>query len=312
MTSLGQHHRAVPRQAAGTLLILGICIVWASWSVLAEMWQRWEVDPTFAHGYLVPVGASAILWARRMRMPSFAERPDWWGIGIVALGMILQMIGAYYYIRWLCGAAIIAYLLGAVLLVGGWPVMKWAAPGIGFLVFMIPLPYRVDVLMRQPLQRISALGSGAALQMLGLPAVVEGNTIVLDDVVLGVVDACSGIKMLVLFFCLSTGMAILVRRNLGERILILLSAVPIAIICNTARITVTGVMYVLVGEKWANLVFHDLAGWLMMPLALALLWFELWLLSILFVAPKTEPGGSPGSEPRSVPNGVRGTVTSIV
>jgi exosortase/archaeosortase family protein len=82
---------------------------------------------------------------------------------------------------------------------------------------------------------------------------------------------------------LTCAFAVLVRRPLGERLLILLSTVPIALVCNIARITVTGILYVLVGEKWANLVFHDLAGWLMMPLALLLLWLELKLMSVLFI-----------------------------
>ena len=142
--------------------------------------------------------------------------------------------------------------------------------------------------MRLPLQRISTLASAFALQTLGLPAVTQGNIILLSDVQgkpieLGVVDACSGLKMLIVFFCLTTAFAILVKRPLGERLLILLSTLPIAMICNITRITATGVLYATVGERLANLVFHDLAGWLMMPMALLLLWGELWLLSALFV-----------------------------
>jgi len=122
------------------------------------------------------------------------------------------------------------------------------------------------------------------LQMLGLPAIIEGNVIVLDDVELGVVDACSGLKMFIIFFCLSTAIALLAAdRHPLERIFIVLSAAPIAIVCNVARITATGVAYQLVGEKSANLIYHDLAGWLMMPLALLLLWGELCLLSALFI-----------------------------
>jgi exosortase len=283
MIPLPNRFRPVFHRAAATLLVLGACALWASWSVLAEMGRRWEVDPTYAHGYIVPVVALAILWARRARMPAASSRPGWWGLGLIALGSAMQILGAFYYVRWLCGAAILAYLGGMAALVGGWPALRWAAPGIGFLAFMIPLPYRVDVLLRHPLQRISALSSGCALQMLGLPAVVEGNVIALNDVELDVVDACSGLKMFILFLCLSTALALLVRRGPVERLLIVLSAAPIAIVCNVARITATGVMHELAGARWAELVFHDLAGWLMMPLALGLLWCELRLLSLIVV-----------------------------
>lgn len=262
--------------------ILGVCTLWACWSVLVEMQYRWSYDPTYSHGYLVPLAALAILWSRRDRMPAGTSRPGWWGVAPVVLGVAMQLAGGYYYIRWLSGAAIIAYLGGAAVLAGGRAALRWAAPALGILVFMIPLPYRADVLMRQPLQRISTEASGFALQVLGLPAIVEGNVIILDDLELGVVDACSGLKMFIVFFCLSTTMAVLSRRPLVDRLLIALSAAPIAIACNVARLTATGVLYDMTKRESIKLVFHDMAGWMMMPLALTLLWFEIKYLDLLF------------------------------
>ncbi len=283
MTRPRLDYRLLLRRVPLTLLVLGICIVWASWSVLLKMQQRWAVDPTYSHGYLVPLAALVLLWARRDRMPAASPSPNWWGLGLVGMGVAMQLVGAFYFVGWLSGAAVIAYIGGATVLVGGWPALRWAAPAIVFLFFMIPLPHRVDVLMHQPLQNISTQASGVALQMLGLPAIVEGNVIALDDMKVGVVDACSGLKMFIIFFCLSTAIALLAQRNLLERIFIVLSAAPIAIMCNVVRITSTGVAYQLVGEESANLIYHDLAGWLMMPLALLLLWGELCLMSALFI-----------------------------
>src|SRR5205085_11723097 len=62
-----------------------------------------------------------------------------------------------------------------------------------------------------------------------------------------------------------------------------LSAIPIGVTANLVRITVTAILHRTVGSYMANLVFHDLAGWLMMPLALAMLWLELKLLSWLLL-----------------------------
>ena len=67
--------------------------------------------------------------------------------------------------------------------------------------------------------------------------------------------------------------------------LIVLSAVPIALVANTSRITVTGILHELIGSKAAHVVFHDLAGLLMMPLALGLLVAELGILDRLLIAP---------------------------
>jgi exosortase/archaeosortase family protein len=96
--------------------------------------------------------------------------------------------------------------------------------------------------------------------------------------------------MLVIFFALATGLCLVIKRPLWERGVIVASAVPIALVVNLARITATGVMYEVASDDWAHAVFHDLAGWLMMPLALGLLGLELLVLKNLFLpAPSAEP-----------------------
>jgi exosortase len=275
------------RRVMPTILVLLAAILWATWSVLGEMSSKWAYDPTYSHGYLVPLVVLLVLWVRRDSRPVLRDRPCWWALGWFALGGVMQYMGAYYYVRWISGASLVAYAAGVAMLVGGWRGLRWSAPAIAFLFFMIPLPYRFEAMMRSPLRKASTLASSFTLQTLGLPAVSQGNVILLSNGTetfeLGVVDACSGLKMLIVFFCMTTAFALLVRRSLGERILIVLSTLPIALACNVARITLTGICYVTLGEKWANLVFHDLAGWLMMPMALGLLWLELKLLERLFI-----------------------------
>ena len=61
-----------------TLMVLGACILWASWSVLVDMQARWAFDPTYSHGYLVPLASLVLLWARRDRMPS--APPAMWAL----------------------------------------------------------------------------------------------------------------------------------------------------------------------------------------------------------------------------------------
>src|ERR671911_2862199 len=84
-----------------TLLALGACIVWASWSVLIKMQERWAFDPTYSHGYLVPLAALVLLWARRDRMPAAPPTLNWWGMVLVGMGAVMQLLGAYYFVGWL-------------------------------------------------------------------------------------------------------------------------------------------------------------------------------------------------------------------
>jgi exosortase len=266
--------------------VLLVAIVWALWPTIVQLVHRWEREPTYSHGYLVPLIAGVIAWTRRHTLPDIKLRTRWWPLGLILAGALMQVIGTYFVVFWMNATSLIAYLTGIVALIGGWPLLRWAAPALGFLLFMVPLPHRLANAMQMPLRRVSTLISGYALQVMGLPAVTEGNVIVLNDVngklaQLGVVDACSGLKMLIVFFALSAAVALLARRPLLDRVLILASAVPIAILCNVIRITITGLLYATVGEKWGNLVFHDMAGWFMMPMALGFMWLELKLLAWL-------------------------------
>jgi exosortase len=195
----------------------------------------------------------------------------------------VRLVSAHYYLPWLEAASLVLMLLGIAVLCGGRPLLRWAAPSIAFLLFMIPLPYRVETAMSHPLQRASTLASTFLLQMIGLPALAEGNVIVLNDVRIGVEVACSGLTMMMSFFALSSALALIIKRPVVDRIVILLSAAPIALAANVIRITITGILHETAGSELADKVFHDWAGWLMMPIALGLLLLVLKTLSCLFV-----------------------------
>jgi exosortase len=174
-------------------------------------------------------------------------------------------------------------LAGVAVLAGGWPALRWSWPALVFLVFMVPLPYRVEHALGAPLQRVATVASNYTLQTIGLPAVAEGNVILIGDARIGVVDACNGLGMLFMFLAFTVGTALVLERGLVEKLFIVISAVPIAVAANVMRITLTGLLQVTAGGRVADAVYHDLAGWLMMPLALAALWVETALISRLFV-----------------------------
>lgn len=276
------------RAFIGFLMKLGlVCalLAWAYWPTWGDMVGRWLRDPQYSHGFLVPVFAAFVLWTRRPTWPLVHLTGSWWGVPFLALAALLRLAGAYYYFPWLDAWSLVPCLLGLCLLAGGAPALRWFWPAVALLVFMLPAPYQVEVALTYPLQRLATNASVYALQMLGYPALAEGNIIVLGELRIGVLEACSGLGMLFTFFALSTAVALVIRRPLGDRVFVFLSAVPVAVGLNVARCTVTAVLHVTAGSAVANAVFHDLAGWLMMPLALAVLWLELQMLARLFVEP---------------------------
>lgn len=284
-------------------VVLGAGLAWAYWPILAAMARRWAEDPRYSHGYLVPMFAAALLWLRRRRLDTPGPRPSAWGIPLVAAGAALRLAGAYIYLEWLEAISLLPVIAGLCVLLGGRTALGWAWPSIAFLAFMVPLPHRLEMALGWPLQRIATIASTYTLQTIGLAAVGEGNIITMDSAQIGVAEACNGLSMMILFVALSTGVAILVRRHWVEKLLIVASALPIALVANIARITITGVLHETVGERVANIVFHDVAGWIMMPIALALLGLELWIVPWLF--PEAEPEGwRPSSlDPAIAPGG---------
>jgi len=268
---------------------LGAILVWAYWPTLGEIWERWVSDPRYSHGYLVPVFSAYLLWMRRGQLAGKGITPNMWGMGFLVAGLGLHLTGARYYLDWISAASLLPTLAGLCLSLGGWKALRWAWPSIAFLGFMLPLPHRLEVALALPLQRVATQASTYVMQTIGLPAVAEGNIIIMEEARIGVAEACNGLGMLVTFFALATGVAIVLRRPWVDKLIVVLSAVPIALLANIARIIVTGLLAETAGPEVARDFFHVLAGWFMVPFALGLLWLELLLLSRLFIEPSSTP-----------------------
>lgn len=265
---------------------LAAALLWASWPALVEMAYRWWHDPQYSHGYLVPVFAGVLLWLRRERLARVTEGSYWGGVLLIAASGLLSLPGGYLYLEALDGLALLPAVAGIFVLLGGWPALRWAWPGVAFLAFMLPLPHSLEHGLASSLQRLATVVSTYSLQTLGFPALAEGNVILVNEQKVEVANACSGLAMMMTFFALSTAMALIVRRPLLDRLLIVASAIPIAVIANVTRITVTAIVREKVSSDLANEIFHDWAGYFMMALGLALLWLELWVLGRLLIEPR--------------------------
>lgn len=284
--------------------MLAACLLWAYWPALTSVVNRWSENPMYSHGYLVPLFSAFLLWHRRDRLTAPSPAGRGWGLALIVLACCMSLVSAYLFYIWLDTIAFLVAVAALPLLVGGWPAFRWAWPSAAFLVFMLPLPFALEWGLAQPLQRIATVASTYVLQTIGLPALARGNMIRLDPLdasqTIDIAEACSGLGMLITFAAFSTACAILMPGGWGDRVVVLLSAAPIAIAANVARVVTTGVLYRYAGREWAFSVFHDRAGWLMMLLALALLWAECWMLRRLWL-PAGPSGpvrfGLDGSEP---------------
>ncbi len=269
----------------GSWLLLAAAFVWAYFSAMSLLVTAWWQQPEYGHGFFVPLFALALLWLRREMIDPLPESGSWWGVAFLGVWALLRWSSAYYFYQLFDSFSMLPCLAGLALFVGGWRALRWAWPSIVFLVFMVPLPGFLSGALSFPLQRIGTITSVFVIQTMGIPAVAQGNVIILENTELGVVDACSGLRMLMLFIAVCVGYAFVVRCALWEKVVIVLSSAPIAVCSNVVRITVTALLYHLDLGELADKVFHDMAGLLMMPLAMILLWCEMTLLGKLFLEP---------------------------
>jgi exosortase len=263
--------------AAGTL--------WAFWPTLVHISSRWQDDPQYSHGYLVPAFALALLWVRRAELRQASWKTNWLGFVLLVVGLVTRLCAGYFYMEWLENISLLPVLAGIFLFLGDWPALRWGWPAIAFLFFMMPLPHRLETLLAFPLRRLATVTSTYALQTIGFTALADGTDIYLKGLPepMQVAPACSGLGMLMVFFALSSAIALLTQRPLLDRLVIVLSAAPIAVIANIVRISLTGALFELSSAELAHKVFHDWAGFLMMPVALAILWLELKVFDRLFI-----------------------------
>ncbi len=254
-----------PKLAVGAVLLA--VLAWSYGGALASLVLRWWNEPDYVYCFLVPVFSGYLLWKRRDRMQFTPVRGAAWGIPLLLLAATMRWASAYYYFALLDPMSLVPCLAGLTLLLGGWKAFDWAWPAIGFLVFMVPLPGFAAGLLSHPLQRIGTIASTYLIQMAGIPSFARGNVIVLPQTELGVVEACSGLRMMMLFVAVCAGVALAMKGPVLLRLVVLLSAAPIALVANIARITGTGFLYQVVDAEIADWIFHDIAGFFMMPLA---------------------------------------------
>lgn len=265
------------------LAVLG----WVYWPTLIDLYEIWTTSPDYSHGMLVPFFSAWLLF-RHSPNPHAVYRP-WPIIGFTGLmiAMGCRLLGAGTSFLPLEGLSLVFALASLVLIGGGWTAMRRCWQALFFLVFMIPLPYEFSRAMGAELQRIATMCSTFLLRCCGQPAIAEGNRILIENVTLNVVEACSGLRMLMTFIAFSIGAVFVMERHWIVKGIVLLSAVPIALATNVLRISATGLAHVWLpeGEQKIKIMdfVHDFNGWMMMPIGLLFLLVELWVLKHLLI-----------------------------
>ena len=238
--------------------------------VLWRLVRQWDSDPDMGHGFFVPVVAGFIAWQKRHELLALTPSPNWWGLAVVlyaAFQLYIATLGAELF---LARTAFVFSMIGIILLLGGTAFVRTLAFPLFLLFFMIPIPGVVYNNLTFPLQLLASRVSTGALDLMQIPVLREGNVLELAQQKLSVVEACSGIRSLLSLSFLSLVYGYFFENKIWMRVVLFLATIPIAIVANASRVTLTGVLTEYKPEL-AEGFFHTASGWVIFMVALAIL-----------------------------------------
>ena len=240
-------------------------------AVLADIVGQWQTHPNYSHGWFVPPVAVFLLWHRRASRPSPAAA---WPVALafIAIAHTLLWAGDYFRIAALARWSLPLWIAGFVGVVLGQSVFVWSLPAIGFLAFMIPLPFRLELVVSQWLQWGSAWVSCLMLTMVQTFATTDGQTLSLPNGQVDITTACSGFRTTVAIAALAAILAVTRRYRLARIVSLAACLVPAALLANGLRIAALAWTVDRYGLQSFAAWVHDLGDWIMVPVAVGLMW----------------------------------------
>jgi exosortase len=249
--------RALARAA---LLVAASAALGLYGSVVAGVARQWVTDPVSSHGILLVAGASFVVYRRRRQLQSMPMEPRNWGLGLLAVGLLVYVVGALAGDLFLLRASLPIVITGVVAgLFGGRHLRACAAP-LALLALAIPLPGAIVTHLTMPLQLVASQVAAGVLQAAQIDVVRQGNLLVLDNITLEVADVCSGLRSVVSLNAIAALCGVLLSLPPQRTLMLMTAALPIAIVGNGFRVAATGVLTTWFGEMAVRGTLHELTG----------------------------------------------------
>jgi exosortase len=240
---------------------LGLILAALYWGILRDLGRQWWDDANYSHGFVVPIFSGYLIWRERDRLRALVPRGTAWGLLVLAGGIGALLLGDLGAENFLSRSSLIIILAGLVLFILGAEAFRLTVFPLCYLFFMVPIPAILFYAVTFPLQQLAAQQAAWALDVLGVPVLLDGNIIQLSQISLGVTEACSGIRSLISLFAGAVAWAYLLLPGGWPMLVFVLATVPITILANAGRVVATGLIGQWFGVDYATGFFHELAGW---------------------------------------------------
>jgi exosortase D (VPLPA-CTERM-specific) len=257
--------------------------VFLYWSVLTKLGLDWWMDENYSHGLLVPFVIGFILWREWDDLKAGIEDGTVeFGLAICALALILLVAGMLGSELFTTRISMVLMLAGILVYLFGPRIVRVLAVPFALLLLAIPIPQIIFNKIAFPLQIWASKMAVWGIRLFEIPTVRSGNVIDIlpvgstQTVSLEVVEACSGIRSLMTLVTLALVLAYFTRLKRGpadllRAVLLMASAIPIAVMTNAARVTTSGVLTYYYGKPATEGTWHEVSGWLVYTVALVLL-----------------------------------------
>jgi exosortase len=275
-----------------TLVLVGLVTI-VYLPILRAMVHHWKVVPDYSHGFLIVPLSLYFAYEQKYKLEKAPIEGSWWGVAFLFVGLAFLAVGQLGSLLTPLRAGYVVTLMGLVLLMFGFPIFRLLLFPLCFLLLMVPLPQALVNVVAFPLQLIAAKWAVWALQLMGIPVLLEGNIIHLTSGQLFVAEACSGLRSLMALLTLGIVFARFFRRKqTAQQVILVASTIPIAIFVNAVRVGLTGVLAHRFGMEVAGGAIHDFQGMITFSLAFIILLAEASLIDRLMKrGNQTKPAG---------------------
>ncbi len=261
------------------LITLGLSFILAYFPVWKGLVLSWYNSDDYSHGFLIVPAVMYSIWLKREELSKLPKHSSVFGIVLLILSLMLYIFAFYAEIRSVASLTMIGAIAGVVLFLYGYVLFREIFFILLFLLFMIPIPAQIYSSMTTPLQLIVSQISVWFVMLLGLPIFREGNVIHLPEHTLEMVQACSGLRSLMSLMTLSVIISYFTLRSNWLRVVLLFSAIPIAIIVNILRVVTMILAFFYFDLDLTHGTVHTVFGVLVFTLAIALVFLIKGILS---------------------------------
>lgn len=238
------------------------------------MIERWFLpDSYYSHGVIVPFVVLYLVWRDRRRLVASLSGGYVWGLLAIIAGLFLVLLGGVLKIYFIGAFSMILVLWGILGFLFGWRVLLRLLFPVFVLTFMVALPLEIIEEISFSLKMIATKAAVGLVNLLGIIALNDGSKIYLENgASLTVGAACSGLRSLITFIFLGILFAFISPLSLPRRIILFLSAVPIAILTNILRVFTLCMVAQFWGEESVRGAVHDSSGYMVFILAFFMLY----------------------------------------